>query len=267
MLLLAVSTLLVGTLVGCVGIGGILLPPVLVYVGGLDLHLAMATAMWSFLLTGIAGTVSYSRRRNLNWRMVLWLSTGVIPAAVLGARSNAMLPEDVLAVLLAILVVATGVNALFNPHSGARSSSYPAIPTLLLVGMLVGFGSSITGTGGPVILVPILMLLRVPDLVAVGVSQVIQIPVAVFATFGYILYSQVDFTLGTALGIVAAFGVVFGTRIAHAVPALQLRRLVAVSLVAAGVLILSRAITDRLLVAWLLSTWTLHGIHYNLEGV
>ena len=44
-LLLLVSALIVGVLIGCVGIGGVLLPPILTYVGGLDLHLAMATSI------------------------------------------------------------------------------------------------------------------------------------------------------------------------------------------------------------------------------
>jgi uncharacterized protein len=37
LMLLGVA-LVVGILVGCVGIGGVLLPPILTYVGGLDLH-------------------------------------------------------------------------------------------------------------------------------------------------------------------------------------------------------------------------------------
>ncbi len=40
-----VAALVVGLLIGCVGIGGVLLTPALVYVGGLDFHLAAATSM------------------------------------------------------------------------------------------------------------------------------------------------------------------------------------------------------------------------------
>ena len=52
-----VSALLVGLLIGCVGIGGVLLPPALVYVGGLEFHLAAATSAWAFLFCGVAGTL------------------------------------------------------------------------------------------------------------------------------------------------------------------------------------------------------------------
>lgn len=240
-IMLLVSALIVGVLVGCVGIGGVLLPPALVYVGGLDLHLAMATGMWSFFFTGVVGTMAYSRRNSLDWGMVLWLGAGIVPAAVFGALSNAALPAEVLMVLLATLITATGVNA-FAKGSSAERTAHSFSPLLLLqIGVVVGFGSALTGTGGPVLLVPILVFLRAPTLSAIGVSQVVQIPVAISSTLGNVLFGQVDFSLGTTLGLVAAAGVVIGTSIAHAVPILTLRRTVAVSLVASGVLIAVRA--------------------------
>jgi uncharacterized membrane protein YfcA len=82
--------------------------------------------------------------------------------------------------------------------------------------------------------------MRAPVLPAIGASQAIQIPVALFSTLGYILFGRVDFALGTALGIAMIIGVVIGTRFAHAVPAVALRRITAVSLVCVGFLIIVR---------------------------
>jgi uncharacterized membrane protein YfcA len=239
-IVLLVSALIVGVLIGCVGIGGVLLPPILTYVGGLDLHLAMAMSIWSFLFTGVVGTVEYARRDSVDWRMVLWLGAGIVPAAVLGALTNAALPTEVLTVLLATLIVATGVNVFAKAPSAEGAAHSFGTFVLLQVGAVVGFGSALTGTGGPVLLVPILVLMRAPTLVAIGVSQVVQILVAIFSTFGYVLFAQVDFFLGTTLGLVAAVGVVVGTRVAHAVPVTTLRRIVAVSLIGAGILIATR---------------------------
>src|SRR5918997_321221 len=240
-IMLLVSALIVGVLVGCVAIGGVLLPPALTYVGDLDLHMAMATSMWSFLFTGVVGTMAYSRRNSIDWRMVLWLGAGIVPAAMLGALSNAALPAEVLMVLLATLITATGVNAFAQAPSAERAAHSFGSLLLFLIGAVVGFGSALTGTGGPVLLVPILVFLRAPTLSAIGVSQVVQIPVAIFSTLGYVLFGQVDFYLGTTLGLVAATGVIIGASIAHAVPILTLQRIVAVSLIGAGILIAMRA--------------------------
>src|ERR671911_2072063 len=97
-LMLLVSALIVGILIGCVGIGGVLLPPALTYFGGFDLHLAMATSMWSFLFIGGVGTLAYSRRDSVDWRMVLWLGAGTVSSGVFGALSNGTLPGGVLTV-------------------------------------------------------------------------------------------------------------------------------------------------------------------------
>jgi uncharacterized protein len=237
------SAQIVGVLIGCVGIGGVLLPPILTYVGGLDLHLAMATSIWSFLFTGGVGTIGYARRNSVDWRMALWLGVGIVPAAVLGALSNVALSTEALTVILATLIATTGVYVLATDPSAERAARSFDTLLLLQIGVIVGFGSALTGTGGPVMLVPILVLMRAPTLMAVGVSQVVQILVAIFSTFGYVLFGQVDFFLGTMLGLVAAAGVVIGTSIAHAVPILMLQRIVAVSMIGAGILIIMRAFT------------------------
>ena len=198
-----VAALVVGILIGCVGIGGVLLTPALVYVGGLGFHLAAATSMWAFLFAGVAGTSIYSKHGSIDWRLAAWLGAGVVPAAFAGAWANAALPEGVLMALLATLMVVTGADALLRGHLVEQEARRFGAPTLLAVGAFVGFGSALTGTGGAVLLLPILLLLRTPVLAAVGAGMVVSMPIAVFSTAGYVLYGSVDFVLGTALGLVA----------------------------------------------------------------
>jgi uncharacterized membrane protein YfcA len=237
--LMLVAALVVGLLIGCVGVGGVLLPPALVYVGGLGFHLAAATSVWAFLFCGVAGTSSYARRRSIDWRMAMWLGAGVVPTAFAGAWANAALPEGVLMVILAALMVLTGADALLRSPVEEHEHRF-GVPTLLAVGAFVGFGSALTGTGGAVLLVPCLLLLRTPVLAAVGVAQAVSLPVVAFSIAGYLIYGSVDFVLGTALGLVAVVGVVLGSRIAHAAPAAALRRVVATALLCVGLLIAAR---------------------------
>jgi uncharacterized protein len=234
------AALMVGALIGCVGIGGVLLPPTLVYLGGFGFHAAAATSTWAFLFCGAAGTLSYSGRRSIDWRMASWLGAGVVPTAFVGALVNAALPESLLMAILAALMVLTGADTLLRRPDDAGRESRLGGPALLAVGAFVGFGSALTGTGGAVLLVPILLLLRTPVLASVGVAQVVALPIVGFATAGYLLYGSVDFALGTAAGLVGAVGVVVGARIAHAAPAAALRRVVATALLCVGLLIAGR---------------------------
>ena len=240
-----VAALLVGVLIGCVGIGGVLLPPALVYVGGLGFHLAAATSMWAFLFAGAAGTLIYSRRGSVDWRLAAWLGAGVVPTAFAGAWVSVTLPEGALMALLATLMVVTGAEALLRGPDVGQARRLGA-PTLLAVGAFVGFGSALTGTGGAVLLVPILLLLRTPVLATVGAAQAVSLPIAAFSTAGYVLYGSVDFVLGTAVGLVAVVGVVIGSQIAHAARAAALRRVVATALLCAGLLIAAQTVWGSL---------------------
>lgn len=231
-----------GLLIGMVGIGGILLAPMLVYIAGIDLHLAMATSSLSFLFTGIAGTIAYARKGTISWKMVGWLCVGVIPATILGARVNVSLETDILTIILAALIVLSGLNALFMKPTTKQDKSRVNCFKLVLIGFATGFGSALTGTGGPVLLLPIFILLSIPALVAIGVSQAIQLPIAVFSSVGFYLYGEIDFKLGVQLGIIQAIAVVVGAQIAHRVSAKRLRQFVAIALVAAGLFMTIRAL-------------------------
>ncbi len=231
-----------GLLIGMVGIGGILLAPMLVYGAGMDLHLAMATSSWSFLFAGIAGTIAYARRGTISWKMVGWLSVGVLPGAILGTRVNVSLPTGVLTIILAALIVLSGIFALIKKPATTQDKSRVKRIVLVLIGFAVGFGSALTGTGGPVLLLPILLLISIPALAGIGVSQAIQLPIAVFSTLGFTLYGEIDFKLGALLGVILAVGVVVGAEIAHRVSAEHLRQIVAIALIAAGLLMIVRVL-------------------------
>lgn len=241
LLVLAPLGLLIGAMIGAVGVGGVLLAPLLVVIAGLGPHEAIPVASFSFLFAGIAGTVAYARRGTVDWRATAWIGVAIVPAALLGARTNASLPASVLTAALVAAIVLAVARSQVPPDTGPRDRTRPLPAWLLLaLGAGVGFGSALTGTGGPVLLVPLLLLVRVPALAAVGVSQAIQLPVAAFASLGYAVYGGIDVPLGVALGVAQGLGVLFGARVAHAVPARRLRQGVTAALVGVALLLLAR---------------------------
>jgi hypothetical protein len=59
------------------------------------------------------------------------------------------------------------------------------------IGLFDGFGSALTGTSGPVILLPILIALRWEILDALGSAQAVQTPIAGAATIAYVTLRSV----------------------------------------------------------------------------
>jgi hypothetical protein len=79
------------------------------------------------------------------------------------------------------------------------------------------------------------------SLAPVGLSQAIQVPIALTASLGNFWIGSLDLVLAALLSIGIAFGSVAGARLAHAVPAVFLARLVAVALVLMGVVVAVRS--------------------------
>ena len=237
---LSVLAVVVGVLIGMVGVGGVLLPPGLFALGELTANEATATSTWAFVFTGVVGTVAYAWRGVVPWDMLARLAIGVVPAAFLGALVNARLPGSVVLLGLAALTLFVGVQQL-RPQAVRETRDELGTVALVAVGAFVGFGSALTGTGGPVLLVPVLLTLGVAPLRAVAVSQAVQLPVVVAGSVGYLQTGLVDVRLGTVLGCLAALGVVAGAVVATCIPAEGLRRIVAVACIAAGVLLVVRA--------------------------
>ncbi|MGO1545662.1 MAG: sulfite exporter TauE/SafE family protein [Gulosibacter sp.] len=228
---------LVGLLIGAIGVGGIALPPALVWLVGTDPHTAAGTASWSFLFTGIMGTIMYGRRKAMPWLMVGMLTLGACPGALLGALANGLLPDSIALLPLAAFTLAAGVYHLVFRSRNKRSREHLPTATAIAVGAVVGFCSALTGTGGPVFLIPVLLALGIPAITAIAAAQVIQLPLVVFAVAGYAAQGAVDFGLGSIVGVLAAVGVIGGAAIALKLKAKTLHLVTSVSLVGFGVLI------------------------------
>lgn len=239
--LLTAAVLVVGVLIGGVGIGGVLLLPALNTLGGVPLHTAIPACMLAYIATGTVGALIYSRHGTVNWRLAAGLCAGGVPGAYLGAFLLPYFSAPALALGIAGLLLVSGLHALRRqqtpPGSGAQP---PRLAALVVIGLMTGAGSALSGTGGPLLLIPILAWCRMPVLTSIGLSQVIQVPVSVMATLGNAAHGQVDWRLGVWLALALTAGAALGAKLAHVLPTAALHKFVAVLLVAVGVFMLAR---------------------------
>ena len=239
---IAVLGLLVGVLIGCVGIGGVLLVPGLVYLGGMDVPIAIATCMFSYLFAGAVGAAEYARRGSIRWPMAIVLCVGAMPSAYLGALCVSITPAVWLETIIASMVLFSGIYALGRHALAVGEIPGHTAAQLGLVGAVTGFASALSGTGGPLVLIPVLVWMRVPLLTAIGASQVIQVPISAFATIGNFQHGEIDVHASLAIAVLLVVGVVVGARVAHHLPALLLKRMVSGVLIAVGVAMALRII-------------------------
>lgn len=81
MIVVLLVCLLVGFLVGLAGVGGILVPPVLILMSGLEPHTAMGTALASFIGTGFVGTWLYHKNGHYRFMEAVPFALGKIGRA------------------------------------------------------------------------------------------------------------------------------------------------------------------------------------------
>ena len=234
----------VGTLIGAVGVGGILLIPALTAFAGLPIHTAMATALFTFAFTGVAGTAMFQRRGSIDWVVTRPVLMGAVFFAFAGAWVNSLTGAGALAIILAAVIIFAGIYTLatwrgiavpaFHVHRRAQQI------LLLALGAVAGFGSGLTGVGGPALSVPLMVLCGFPALTSIGTSQVIQIVAAVSGTLGNLKYGTIEFGIAGAVTLLEIAGVLLGVRIVHAVNATVLRLFVAALCIVVGLALIAR---------------------------
>lgn len=227
-----------GLMIGCIGIGGVILVPSLVFLAGIAIRVAIPAAMFAYILSGVVASIVFARNKSIEWGMATWLCIGGAPAAFAGAWAVSIFDSRLLAGCLGLLTLLSGINSLRPQNLGEPEDRRVPNGVLLVIGAVTGFLSSLTGTGGPLVLVPILISMRLAVLASVGLSQIFQLPVAIAATAGNLVYGKLDLALSAVLAITLSGGSWAGATIAHSVPRATLRGIVSAALVLIGIFIL-----------------------------
>jgi uncharacterized membrane protein YfcA len=246
MIWLLVVSLGVGMLIGAIGVGGILLIPALQFLAGPSIHEAMATALITFIFTGIVGTVLFQRRGSIAWTITMPVCIGAASFGFVGAWANSRMDGSLLALILSSLIIFAGIYTLctYRAKTEAALHGRPRSQRALLLGIgaVAGFGSGLTGVGGPALSVPMMMLFGFPTLATIGASQVLQIVAAVSGTVGNLRYGSIDFALGALVTVFEIVGVYLGVKIVHAVSPRPLRAGVGVLCVLVGAALIAHSL-------------------------
>jgi len=244
LLLLAAVAAFVGLLIGTVGVGGVLMVSFLALFGGLTIHAAAATSLFSFLFTGIIGTWLYQRRGSIDWRITLPVCAAALLFGFGGASVAALVDPRPLAVVIALVIVGAGLYVLFPMKARSQSrdgKGWREQALLASVGAASGFGSGFSGAGGPLFSVPLMVVLHYVPLTAVATSQVLQIVAATSGSIANLRQGFIDWETAAVITVFELLGLVIGVRLAHVASALVLRRLAGTLCVVTGATLLFRS--------------------------
>lgn len=248
--LVTVIGILVGLSLGLIGGGGsILAVPLLVYVIGLDPHIAIGT---SALVVGINALISFIDHKKkghvlLN-KSLLFAIPGVV-GTLIGSYLGLLTPASSLLILFALFMISVAIKLLIQKKdkkndkdviddylqettkdnkAGQKTRGQPTIETnsdtnkrykhlkVAIMGTLVGLAAGYFGIGGGFLIVPSLMYLDINIVNSIGTSL---LPVSLFGlttAASYSLSGQINFLIAILLicgGIVGGkVGMVLSSR-------------------------------------------------------
>jgi hypothetical protein len=190
--------------------------------------------MFGFLITGLFAAFVHLRRERLPWRTVLLPCLAAGAGALAGALTLDWLPAAAVRLFISALALASGLHGLLGSHRHAGAALPLGGVGLTALGLVVGYGSAVSGTGGPVMLIPILLALRIPVARAIALALAIQMPIAATATAVNVAQGRIDFALGLAVAGLLLAGTALGAWVGGRIPASGLTAAVALALVATG---------------------------------
>jgi uncharacterized protein len=189
--LVAVASGLAATSIGVYG--GVLVPGLLLL--GVDPRFAAAVSLFLQVLVIPLGAASHYRLGNVSRSIAVPLIVGGMTGAFVGPFFAAALDKDVIARLVAGMIVAVGVLVLATLRWGGLGAVRDPgdVPTLRVggIGLTAGFSSGISGAGWGPIGVKLLILARIDPRHAIGSSLVGRVFMAATAVVAFLLSANV----------------------------------------------------------------------------
>ena len=196
--LTVVLAVVVGVSLGLMGGGGsILSVPLLTYVAGLDVKEAIASSLLVVAVSSMVGVVTHMRAGRVRWRVALPFGAAAMAGAFCGGLLAGVIPETVLLVTFAVIMIASGIAMLRDRKttSGDEARQVQVVKVAVLGGV-GGALSGLVGAGGGFLLGPALVLLAgLPMPAAVGTSLVVIAMQSLAGVAGHLTGVQIDWSL------------------------------------------------------------------------
>lgn len=263
--------ILVGLSLGLIGGGGsILAVPLLVYIIGLEPHMAIGT---SALVVGINALVNFidhkKRGHVLLNKSFLFAIPGVV-GTVIGSQLGLLTPASSLLILFALFMITIATKMLiekknmkgyidvhFKKTKSLKDNVQKDQPDIennlvthkryknmkvVIMGFLVGLGAGYFGIGGGFLIVPSLMYLDVNIVNSIGTSL---LPVSFFGlttAISYSLSGQINFFIAILLICGGILGGKVGTALSSRASKTLLTRIFSILLITVAVYIIIKTI-------------------------
>ncbi len=184
----------VGFVAGLFGIGGGLITvPFLYYIFGLlnidpqyVMHLAVGTSFAIIIPTSIVSVMTHHKFKAVDFQIVKNYGVYVIIGVIIGTLFAASLKTKSLVLFFSIMILFLGIYLLLLKERKQNIIIEMKLYSKIILGLIVGFISSVMGIGGAIMNVPILKFFGYSINKAIGSAAAIGFLIALFGATGFL---------------------------------------------------------------------------------
>lgn len=153
-----------------------------------------------------------------------------------GVRANTSLSRELYGLVLAVLLTVVGCNIIYQEFRdleprielGREPSDLAAFA---VIGLVIGVFGGLLGIGGAALSAPALVLVGVPMLATIAITQVVVVCTALFTAINYLFLDAIVASLFVPITAAYLGGVGLGWWLAHRIDASRLKLALGVTLV------------------------------------
>ncbi len=228
LLVLFVIGLVGGFAAGLLGLGGgIVIVPLLAYVGGLSFHTATSISIVQVFASAVSGVQRHYRLGTVNLRVAAVLGGASALTAAAAAAWSPLLPSLWLQVAFFMLLVGSAaILALPRAGPAGQGEGHPRLLPALALGVTAGLTTGLLGAGGGFIMVPLLIRgLGLRTKTAIGTSLAAILVGSLVGVLAKVATAQIDYGLTAVVVLGGTLGAQAGAITSHRLASVTLRRL------------------------------------------
>jgi uncharacterized protein len=248
---IVLGSAIVGFLVGMTGAGGgALMTPMLILFFGIKPSTAISSDLVAAVLMRPVGAIVHMTKHTVNYRLVGWMVTGSVPAAIIGSYVLHLLGdstsaqdniEKILGTALLLGSAAMVLRAVLDRRAGQERRALigdlvvrplPTIGIGLLGGFIVGMTSVGSGSLMIVLLLFLYPMIGANQLVGTDLTQ--AVPLTAAAALGALAFGHIEFSVTTSIIIGSVPAVLVGSLISSRAPDRYIRPFITFVILASG---------------------------------
>ena len=211
------------------------------------IKVAFGTTLFVILPTAMSSTLGHSKKGVVIWRAAIVLSIAGAAGSLIGATIATHLPGGVLRIIFGLAILAGGIRMLIAKPPKIEEEPVDNPLLLAVYGFPLGIVIGVTGIGGGVLMIPLMvLLLKFRMHQAVGTSSALMIATSTGGVIGYIInglgveglfaYSlgYVNLISWLALAVTSVPMAQVGVRVSHRLPARELKYIFVAVMIGVG---------------------------------